>query len=97
MDNLLRFDPVTERNCEIVVELKYYNLTSISIYAPNEEKDEVVKEQFYSSLEKVCGAVPKYDIKTVLGDFNAEAEKEASLYPACGGHRLHNETNDNRK
>jgi hypothetical protein len=45
-------------------------------------------------LEKVCDAVPKYDMKTILGDFEAKAGKESYSYPACGGHSLHNGTND---
>jgi len=36
-------------------------------------------------------------MKTLLGDFNAKVAKESYFYPACGGHSLHNETNDNRK
>jgi hypothetical protein len=72
-------------------------MTLITAHTPSENKDEVVKEEFYSSLEKVCEAFSNYDMKTVLGDFNAEVGKESYLYPACGGHSLHNETNDNRK
>jgi len=41
----------------------------ISNHAPNEEKDEVAKEQLYSSLERACDVVTNYDMKTVLGDF----------------------------
>jgi hypothetical protein len=33
---------------------------------------------------------------TVLGDFKTKVGKEAYLYPACGGHSLHND-NDNDK
>jgi hypothetical protein len=36
-------------------------------------------------------------MKVVLGDLNAEVVKEYYLYPACGGHSLHNETSDNGK
>jgi hypothetical protein len=53
-------------------------LTLASKHAPNEEKDEVAKEEFYSSLEKVCDAVPNYDMKTELGDFNTEVGKSPS-------------------
>jgi hypothetical protein len=51
----------------------------ISKHAPNEEKDEVGKEELYSSLENACDAVPNYDMKTVLGDYNDEAGKESYL------------------
>jgi uncharacterized membrane protein len=47
----------------------------ISTHVPTDEKDEVEKEKFYNSLGKVCHAVPNYDMKKVLGDFNATLEK----------------------
>jgi len=97
MDNLLDFAPVSERICKTKVKLTYYNLTLISAHAPTEEKVEVVKEEFYSSLEKVCVAVPNDDMKTLLGDFSAKDGKESYLYPACGGHSVHNKTNNNGK
>jgi hypothetical protein len=36
-------------------------------------------------------------MKTVLLHFNGDVGKKPHLYPACGGHSLHNETNDNGK
>jgi hypothetical protein len=33
----------------------------------------------------------------VLKNFNAKVGKESCLYPACGGHNLHNETNGDGK
>jgi hypothetical protein len=48
-------------------------LTLISTHAPTEGKE--VEEEFYSFLDKVCYAVPNYDIKTTLGDFNSKAGK----------------------
>jgi len=36
-------------------------------------------------------------MKTVPGDLNAKVGKESYLYPVCGGHSLHNKTNDNGK
>jgi hypothetical protein len=68
-----------------------------STHAPTEGKDEAAKEEFYSALEKVCDAVPNYDMTTLLGDFSAKVGRESYLYPACGWHSLHNETNYARK
>jgi len=51
----------------------------------------------YSSLEKLCVAVPNYDTKTLLADFNAKVGQESYLCPVCGGHSLKNKRNDNGK
>jgi hypothetical protein len=48
-------------------------------------------------LEKLCVAVPNYDMETILGDFVAKSEKDSFLYPAYGGCSLHNKTNDDGK
>jgi len=50
-------------NGKIRAELKYYNWIMISAQAPTEGKDVVPKQNCYTSLEKVCDAVPNYDIK----------------------------------
>ena len=62
----------------------------ISTHAPTE----VAKEDFCSSLGKVCDEVPNYYMKTILGDFNVNVVKQSYLYSAGGGHNLHNKTND---
>jgi len=58
VDDLLDFEPIRERIYKLRVKLKYYNLIFISTNVPTEESDEVAKEEFYRSLEKVCDAVP---------------------------------------
>jgi hypothetical protein len=82
MDNLIDFEPVHERICKTGVKVKYKNLTLISIHAPTEEKDEVAKEGFYSSLEKVCDAVPNYKLKTVLEDLNTKGGEKRPFIPS---------------
>jgi len=72
-------------------------LTLLLTHIPTEEKDELAKEEFHSSLEKVSDAVPSYIMETVLRDFKAKAGKASYLYPACRGYCLHNEINDNGK
>lgn len=48
-------------------------------------------------MDKVYHAVPNYNMKTLLRDLSAKVGKESYLYPACGGHSLHNKTKDNSK
>ena len=76
------------------VKPKYCNLKLLSKHAPTEEKGEVGKEEFNSSLGKVGDAGPNYDCTR---EFNAKVGRESYLYPACGEHSLHIKTNDNGK
>jgi endonuclease/exonuclease/phosphatase family metal-dependent hydrolase len=95
VDNITDFEPVNDRTCKIRVKLIFYNLAMISIHAPTEEKEDLVKEHFYMSLEKVCDTIPNYDMKVILGDFNVKVRKENYWYPACGRYSHHDKTNDN--
>jgi hypothetical protein len=76
MDNLLDFGLINEKICKIRIKLKYYNLTMISIHSPAEEKEEAEKAEFNNSLEKACDMIPNYDMKIILGDFNAKVGKD---------------------
>ncbi|KAJ4449339.1 hypothetical protein ANN_00737 [Periplaneta americana] len=87
---------ISERECAFRVKTKFYN-TLTSIYAPTEEKSETIKEQFYTELENAYDKIPKYDIKIIMGDFNAKVGKARYLELACGEHSLHEETNKNGK
>jgi exonuclease III len=95
MDNIIDSEPVNYRICKIRVKLKFYNLRT-SILAPTEGED-LVKEQLYMSLQKVCDTAPNYNTKVILGDFNVRIGKENYWYPACGRYSLHDKTNDNGK
>jgi exonuclease III len=97
MDNITDFEPANDRICKIRVKLKFYNLTMISIHIPTEEKEDLVKEQFCMSLEKSRDTIPNYDMKVILGDFNAKIGKENYWYPACRRYSLHDKTNDNSR
>jgi hypothetical protein len=62
-----------------------------------QKKEDLVKEQFYTSLEKVCDTAPNYDMKVILGNFNAKIGNENYWYPACKRYSLHDKTNNNGK
>jgi endonuclease/exonuclease/phosphatase family metal-dependent hydrolase len=89
------FEPINERICKLRLRGKFYNLTLISAYAPTEEAQDEVKEQFYEELNIVLEQVSKHDAVIVMGDFNAKVGKEKSNGLVAGKYTLHNETNDN--
>jgi hypothetical protein len=54
-----------------------------------------MKDSFYEELERVFDKYPKYDVKVLLGDFNAKAITEDILEPTIGNESLNIISDDN--
>jgi hypothetical protein len=67
------------------------------VHCPTEEKEYEEKEKFYEEIEKVYNGIPKYDVKMIIGDFNAKIGKEEIYKPVIGTHSKHDRTNENGK
>jgi hypothetical protein len=65
------------------------------VYAPTEEKDEEEKEKFYDDLEKIQESIPKYDLKKIIGNFNAKVWTEECMTEVVGRHTLRDTSNEN--
>lgn len=92
---VMQFTPVNERLAAIRIRAKYFNISLICAHAPTEDKDDEAKESFYERLEEVYDQCPRYDVKIVLGDFNAKVGREGLFGPAVGKFSLHANTSDN--
>ncbi|XP_055842639.1 craniofacial development protein 2-like [Episyrphus balteatus] len=93
--NVLSFNCVNERLTTIRIKAKFTNISLICAHAPTEEKDDTTKDNFYELLEKTYEQIPSYDIKIVLGDFNAKLGREDIFGSTVGKHSLHYNTSDN--
>ena len=47
-------------------------MTIIQVYVPTEASEDEEKDEFYSKLQDVINNTPSYDIKILMGDFNAQ-------------------------
>jgi hypothetical protein len=65
------------------------------VLAPSEEKSDGSKDNFHEELEQVFDHFPKYDMKILLGDFNAKVGRENIFKPTIGNESLHQDSNDN--
>ena len=54
-------------------------MTLINIYAPTEDKEDEIKEQFYEELQRTQDRVPKHNVIIIMGDMNAKLGKEKYL------------------
>jgi exonuclease III len=74
---------------------KFNNITIISAYAPTEDKETEIKEQFYDELQNMIDNTPRSDTTIVLGDFSAKFGTEDTYNNVTGKHTLHEQTSEN--
>ena len=67
----------------------------MKVHAPSKEKSGDSKDSFYEELEQVFYNFPKYHKKILLGDFNANVERENIFKPTIDNGSLHQDSNDN--
>lgn len=80
-ENILGFQPISERICTLRIERKFINITFINIHAPMEDKEEEERENVYVQLwiwiqammsKSSWGAqMPKSDKKEILHNYRA--------------------------
>jgi hypothetical protein len=66
------------------------------VHAPTEDKDNDIKDSFHEELEQVFDQFPRYHMKILLGNFNAQVGREDIFKPIIGNISLHEASNDNR-
>jgi hypothetical protein len=65
------------------------------VHTPCEDKGDDVKDSFCEELGHVFDQFPRYNMKILLGDFNAKVGKENIFKPTIGNKSLHEISNDN--
>jgi hypothetical protein len=90
-----RLEFVSDRMSHIVLRGHWCNIIVLNAHVPIEEKDDDSKDSFYEELEGVFDHVPKYHMKILLGDFNAEVGREDTFKPTTGNESSYQDSNDN--
>jgi hypothetical protein len=78
----------------IILRGRSYDIIVLVVHAPTEFTIDDVKHSFYDELETVFDKIPKYHMKTVLGDFNAKVGREDISKPTIGKESLQENNND---
>ncbi|KAL5263387.1 hypothetical protein ACHWQZ_G008677 [Mnemiopsis leidyi] len=95
-NSLIMYNPVSERVLAARIHSKHINVSVVVGYAPTEDSDTGVKDDFYQQLTDTFDELPGHDIKILLGDFNARVTSDNSAWPGVlGRHSLHSSSNDN--
>jgi hypothetical protein len=65
------------------------------VHAPCEDKSDDVQDSFYEELGRVFDQIPKYDMKILLGNFDAKIGRENIFKLTTGKESLHEISNNN--
>jgi exonuclease III len=60
----------------VILRGRWCDIIILNVHAPTEDKINDIKERIYEELEHVFGKFPKYHMKILLGDFNADVGRE---------------------
>jgi exonuclease III len=66
------------------------------VHTPYEDTSDDVKDNFYEELGCIFDQLPRYDMKILLGDFNAIVDTEDIFQPTIGNESSHESINDNK-
>jgi len=88
------FKIINERICCLRSKAKWFSYTLINIHAPANKNKKERKEEFCNLLEQNINQIASWDIKIMLGDFNAKVGKESTYKPTIGNESLRNKTNN---
>ena len=90
-----RVEFISDRLSYIVLKGRWCDIIVINAHAPTEEKDDHIKDSFYEELEHTFDQLSRYNMKILLGDFNAKVGREDIFKPTIGKESLHATSNDN--
>jgi hypothetical protein len=90
-----RVEFVSDRMSYIVLRGCWCNIIVLNAHTPTEEKGDDSKDSFYEELEGGFDHFPKYQMKILLGDFNAKVAREVTFKQTIGNESLHQDSNDN--
>ena len=73
---LIGWKPVSHRIITARLQTLQAKVTIIQVYAPTEKSEDSDKDEFYNQLQDTRDEIPNYDMKLLIGDFNAQIDSD---------------------
>ena len=97
-NSLISYTPISERIITARLHSQHINISVVVAYAPTEDAEDGVKDEFYHQLSGVFDKLPGHDVKLLLGDFNARIGRDNSTWSGViSKESSHDYSNENGK
>ncbi|XP_045158250.2 craniofacial development protein 2-like [Mercenaria mercenaria] len=93
--SLMEWKPISERCMYARLYTTTLKISLIVVYGPTNDNTEEAKERFLAQLQDVLSTAPKYDIKIIMGDFNAKVGSNNKTHENVMGKHGMGNRNDN--
>ncbi|XP_078682172.1 uncharacterized protein LOC144916725 [Branchiostoma floridae x Branchiostoma belcheri] len=71
---LTGWKPVSDRIITARFQSRHGRTTIVQVYAPTDDAEESIKDQFYELLQDTFDSIPNHDVKILMGDFKAQLD-----------------------
>jgi exonuclease III len=79
-----RVEFISDRMSYITLRGRWCNIIALNVHDPCVDKEDNVKDSFYEELGCVSDQFPRYDMKILLGEFNAKVGRENTFKQTIG-------------
>jgi hypothetical protein len=90
-----KVDFISDRMSYVILRGCWCNIIVLNVHAPCEDKGDDIKNSFCEELGHIFYQFPRYNMKIVLGDFNANVGRENIFKLTIRNESLHEICNDN--
>ena len=92
---LMEWEPMGDRMLRARFNSRYCKLTLVLCYAPTNDADEELKDDWYEQLQRAVSQVPKHDLLMIIGDLNAKVGSQNTNWERSMGKHGCGTMNDN--
>jgi endonuclease/exonuclease/phosphatase family metal-dependent hydrolase len=92
---VMRVEFISDRLSYIILTGRWCNIIVLNLHASCEDKGDDVKDSIYEEKGRAFDQFPRYDMKKLLGDFNAKVGRENNFIQTTENESLREISNDN--
>ena len=93
--SMISWEPVSNRIMTLRLRTRFTCATIVQVYAPTDSAADSDKDVFYQQLDAVMDSIPSYDMKILMGDFNAQIGPDTTGFENVIGKEALGQRTDN--